>query len=154
MGREHMRNLALVPGAELVAVADPDAGSREAAQRQAQALGQNIRLFDDSAAMLAEAKPEAVIVASPNYTHRDVVEPVMDIGCAVLLEKPMCTTPADALALARAARDYAPLFWVGLEYRYMPPATRFIERVHSGEAGRHQDARHPRASLSLPAEGR
>ena len=35
MGREHMRNLALVPGAELIAIADPDAGSRALAQKQA-----------------------------------------------------------------------------------------------------------------------
>ena len=135
MGREHMANLALVPGAELVAIADPDAGSRTVAQAHAQKLGQQIALFDDNAAMLREAKPDAVIIASPNFTHFEVVRPVMETGCAVLLEKPMCTTLADAEALARAARSYDGLFWVGLEYRYMPPVTRFIERVHAGEAG-------------------
>ena len=135
MGREHMQNLALVPGAELVAIADPDAGSREAAKALASELGQEIRLFDDSAAMLAEARPDAVIIASPNFTHFDVVKPVLEAGCAVLLEKPMCATLYDAEALAEVARDYPNLFWVGLEYRYMPPVTSFIERVHAGEAG-------------------
>jgi predicted dehydrogenase len=135
MGLEHMRNLALVEGAELVAIADPNATSRGWAETQAKALGQNIALFEDNEAMLAEARPDAVIIASPNFTHFDVVKPVMEAGCAVLMEKPMCTRAQDALALARAARDYDPLFWVGLEYRYMPPATRFIERVHAGEAG-------------------
>ena len=135
MGREHMRNLALVAGAELIAVADPDAGSRAEAKAQADALGQSVRIFDNNTTLLAEARPDAVIIASPNFTHFDVVQPFMQAGCAVLLEKPMCTTLADAEALERAARDYAELFWVGLEYRYMPPATRFIERVHSGEAG-------------------
>jgi predicted dehydrogenase len=135
MGREHMRNLALVPGAQLVAIADPDAGSREAAQAQARALGQSIRCFDDSGAMLAEIKPDAVIIASPNFTHFDIVQPVLAAGAAVLLEKPMCTSTDDAAKLAKAARDYPHLFWVGLEYRYMPPVTRFIERLHAGEAG-------------------
>ncbi|MFU7527584.1 Gfo/Idh/MocA family protein [Qipengyuania sp. ASV99] len=135
MGREHMRNLALVPGAELIAICDPDAGSLKAAQQQAEILNQSVRLFDDSAAMLAAAKPDAVIVASPNFTHFDVVQPVMETGCAVLLEKPMCTEPADARALAEAASVYPGLFWVGLEYRYMPPVTRFAERVHAREAG-------------------
>ncbi len=135
MGREHMRNLALVPGAHLVAIADPDAGSLDAAQQQARALGQEVRLFTDNAAMLAEVKPDAVIIASPNFTHIDVVKPVMEAGAAVLLEKPMCTALADAEALANAARTYPRLFWVGLEYRYMPPVTRFIERLHAGEAG-------------------
>ncbi len=135
MGREHMRNLALVPGAELIAIADPDAGSLTAAQQQAEALGQNVYLFDDNAAMLTKAKPDAVIIASPNFTHAKIVRPVMDTGAAILLEKPICTDVADAEDLARAARDYPQLFWVGLEYRYMPPVTRFIERIHAGEAG-------------------
>ncbi|MEM6474643.1 MAG: Gfo/Idh/MocA family oxidoreductase [Pseudomonadota bacterium] len=135
MGREHMRNLALVPGAELVAVADLDAGSRAQAKDQAKALGQTIRCYNDSSEMLAEVHPDAVIIASPNFTHFDVVQPVMQSGAAVLLEKPMCTKVEDAQALASAARDYDNLFWVGLEYRYMPPVTRFIERVHGGEAG-------------------
>lgn len=135
MGREHMRNIALVEGAELVAVADPNAGSLEWAAKEAQRLGQSVTLFDDNAALLAEARPDAVIIASPNFTHFDVVQPVMDAQLPVLLEKPMCTTLENAAALERAARDYDPLFWVGLEYRYMPPATRFIERVHAGEAG-------------------
>ena len=135
MGREHMRNLALVPGAELIAIADPDAGSRQAAMAQAERLGQSVALFECAQEMLASAKPDAVLIASPNFTHFDAVKPVMEAGCAVLLEKPMCTRVEDALALERAVRDYQPLFWVGLEYRFMPPATRFIERVHSGEAG-------------------
>jgi len=98
-------------------------------------LGQSVSLFGDSAAMMAAAKPDAVIIASPNFTHLDVVRPVMDAGAAVLLEKPMCTTLADAESLANAARDYRNLFWVGLEYRYMPPVTRFTQRIHAGEAG-------------------
>lgn len=135
MGREHMRNLALVEGAELVAIADPDAGSRDEAQAEADRLGQQVQLFEDSGRMLSEAKPDAVIIASPNFTHFDAVRPVMDAGCAVLLEKPMCTTVEDARALARAAANYDGLFWVGLEYRYMPPVTDFIERVQANKAG-------------------
>ena len=135
MGREHMRNIALVEGAQLIAVADPDAGSRALAAKEAERLGQTISVFADTDALLAQAKPDAVIIASPNFTHFDVVKPVMEAGCAVLLEKPMCTTISDALALETAVRGYDPLFWVGLEYRFMPPATRFTQRVHAGEIG-------------------
>lgn len=135
MGREHMANLALVPDAKLVAVADPDAGSREVALAHAKTLGQSITTYGDTAQMLAEALPDAVIIASPNFTHFEVVRTAMQAGCAVLLEKPMCTTLEDARELERLARDYPHLFWIGLEYRYMPPVTQFIERVHAGEAG-------------------
>lgn len=135
MGREHMQNLALVPGAELVAIADPDANSREFAETLAASLGQTIACHADSVTMLAEAGPDAVIVASPNHTHFAVVQAVMDHGPAILLEKPMCTAVADAEALAEIQREYDPLFWVGLEYRYMPPVARFIERVRAEETG-------------------
>lgn len=135
MGREHMANLALIPGAELVAIADPDEGSRQWAAAHAEHLGQKPTLFADNAQMLAEAKPDAFIVASPNFTHYDIARPLMEAGPAILMEKPMCTAVDEALTLAEKVRDYPSLFWVGLEYRYMPPVTRFIERVHSGEAG-------------------
>ena len=135
MGREHMRNIALVPDAQLVAIADPDAGSRALAAELAQELGQSPRIVARTEELFAAALPDAVIVASPNFTHFEVVQPLMERGCAILLEKPMCTTLEDARALAAQASAYAPLFWVGLEYRYMPPVTRFIERVHAGEAG-------------------
>ena len=135
MGREHMQNLALVEGAELIAIADPDASSREFAQTLAASLGQDITCHAGIEAMLAEAQPDAVIIASPNHTHFAVVQQVMEHEPAILLEKPMCTTVADAETLAALQRDYDPLFWVGLEYRYMPPVTRFIERVKAGETG-------------------
>ncbi len=135
MGREHMANLALVPGADLIAIADPDEGSRKAALAHARSLGQDVQLFDDNAEMLTEAKPDAVIIAAPNFTHFDIARPIMDAGCAVLMEKPMCTSVDQALALYEKVQAYPNLFWVGLEYRYMPPVTAFIDRVHAGEAG-------------------
>ncbi len=135
MGREHMRNLALVPDADLVAIADPDAGSREAAMALAGKLGLHIETFADNAEMLDQCAPDAVIIASPNFTHHAVLTEIMPRGLAILVEKPLCTTVEHAHEIAALAADYPALFWVGLEYRYMPPVARFIERVHGGETG-------------------
>ena len=135
MGREHMRNCALVDGVELVAIADPDTGSRKAAQALADELGLEIAGFADTAAMLETAKPDAVIIASPNFTHFNVAGPIIERGIALLLEKPMCTSVADALALTQLAEQSDALVWIGQEYRFMPPVARFIERVQSGETG-------------------
>lgn len=135
MGREHMANLALVEGAELVAIADPDAGSRAAALAHAQELGMGVSLYNGAAELLGKEQPDAVVIASPNHTHFDAVQPVMETGAGILIEKPMCSSSEDARLLEKAARDYKGLFWVGLEYRYMPPVTRFIERVYAGDAG-------------------
>ena len=135
MGREHMQNLALVPDAELIAIVDPDPGSRTSAEALAAELGQSVAIYSETAALFDATSPDAVIIASPNFTHYDVVRDVMPHHVAILVEKPMCTTVDDAQALARIVADYAPLFWVGLEYRYMPPVARFIDRVRAGETG-------------------
>lgn len=135
MGREHMHNLALVHEAELVAIADPDAGSRNSALALAGELGQRIEAFADTQAMLDQFAPDAVIIASPNHTHYSVLKEIMPRGIAILVEKPLCTEVEHAEEIARLAVNYAALFWVGLEYRYMPPVARFIERVHAGQTG-------------------
>jgi predicted dehydrogenase len=78
---------------------------------------------------------DAVIVASPNYTHRSVLEPLFDAGLPILCEKPLATTLEDARWVAEhAARSPAP-FWTAMEYRYMPPAVEFIDEIHSGRIG-------------------
>lgn len=135
MGREHMQNLAIVNGTQLIAIMDPDAGSVDAALMLATELGQDIKSFVTIEALFANVTPDAVIIASPNFTHFDVVQQVMVHNVAILLEKPMCTQIDDAQKLCAMVDDYAPLFWVGLEYRYMPPVARFTQRVQSGEAG-------------------
>jgi predicted dehydrogenase len=54
----------------------------------------------------------------------------------ILCEKPLATTIADARDIAARAAAHDGVFWVGMEYRYMPPVSRFIEQVHAGRAGR------------------
>jgi predicted dehydrogenase len=90
--------------------------------------------------MLAAGGLDAVIVAAPNHTHRAVLEPLLASDLAILCEKPLCTTLEDARwAAARAAArtgDRGGVFWTGMEYRFMPPAARFIDEVRTGRVGR------------------
>jgi len=132
MGREHIANLALVPDAELVALADPDAGSREWSGREA---GDGVQIYNDYMDMMREVRPDAVIIAAPNFRHFEIVNDIAEFGAALLIEKPLATTVEDAEKLATVAETYPNIFWVGLEYRYMPPIAAFIEQVHSGLTG-------------------
>jgi predicted dehydrogenase len=87
--------------------------------------------------MLADGGVDAVIVASPNHTHRAVLEPLFATPLHILCEKPLCTTIEDARwAVEQAAGRPEGVFWTGMEYRFMPPATRFIEELHAGRVGR------------------
>lgn len=130
MGLEHIRNIALLPGAAVTALADPEPTSLAAAGCPDAAR------FAGAAELAAHADVDAVIVASPNHSHRAVLEPLFARGLPILCEKPIATTIEDAVWIAdRAARHPGP-FWTGMEYRYMPPARNFIRQVHDGRAGR------------------
>jgi predicted dehydrogenase len=133
MGCEHIRNLALVPGATVTAIADPDERSRAFGRL---AVGREVEVYADYRELLAGAGVDAVVVATPNHTHREVLDQVFRTGHHVLVEKPLCTTVEDCLHVVEAAERHAGLFWVGMEYRYMRPIARLVEEVRNGAVGR------------------
>ena len=134
MGVEHIANIAITPGVEIVAIADPVATSIGWA-RDALGEGANPQVFDH-VADLAKADLDAVIVASPNHTHRAVLEPLFDAGLHILCEKPLATTIEDARWIVEHSEQGGRVFWTAMEYRYMPPAATFIQQVHEGRVGR------------------
>lgn len=135
MGVEHIRNLAITPGAVVTAIADPVESSLGWAREALGELADGASAFADSAALARSGLVDAVVVATPNYTHRKVLEPLFDADLPILCEKPLATTLEDARwVVERAARSPAP-FWTAMEYRYMPPASAFIEEVHGGRVG-------------------
>lgn len=133
MGIEHIMNINMIEGAHITAIADPHDGSREWAR--ATAAGK-ISEYVDYRDMLASNEIDAVIIATPNYTHASVLDDVFATKLHVLCEKPLATTYDDVRRVAQKAQTHGGVFWVGMEYRYMPPVTRFVEEVHGGRAGR------------------
>ena len=136
MGREHIRNLAITPGARLVALADPTPQSLASALKTAGDAAEGVAVFETAEALIAGAALDAVIVASPNSTHRAVLEALFATDLNILCEKPLCTTLEDARWAAERAASHAGIFWTGMEYRYMPPAAAFIDQVRGGKVGR------------------
>jgi myo-inositol 2-dehydrogenase/D-chiro-inositol 1-dehydrogenase len=134
MGCEHIRNIKLIPGASITAIADPVEASLGWA---AASLGDERPVRFRTVEELAErGEVDAVIVASPNNTHREVLGPLFDRGVAILCEKPLATTIEDAQWIVERAEASGAPFWTGMEYRYMPPVARFIDQVHGGRIGR------------------
>lgn len=137
MGCEHIRNVVALPGAVAVAAADPHPPSLEEAVLAAGGEpGPGLAVHTDVDEMLAAHDLDAVVVSTPNVTHREVLDGLWGRPLHLMIEKPLCTTVADARAAAEAARTHPGVVWMGLEYRYMPPVARFVDEVRSGAAGR------------------
>jgi predicted dehydrogenase len=60
--------------------------------------------YTDHRRMLAERRPEVVIVCTPPHTHLPIALDVLDAGCDLLLEKPPVLNRADFATLTGAAR--------------------------------------------------
>jgi predicted dehydrogenase len=134
MGREHARNLAIIPGSRITALSDHDEGSRA---ESARLIGSDVKVFSDHRDLLDSGEIDAVLIASPNDTHKAILDDVFAARTplAVFCEKPICTRIEDVRALAEAARAHKAPVWVGMEYRYMPPLAELIRHVREGTAG-------------------
>jgi len=132
MGQEHIRNIALLEGAEVVAICEPDPGM----QAQARALVPSVQVVDRVAELLAIEAVNALLIASPNYLHVDQLEEIARLRpLPILIEKPLYTAPEDAGRVARFAEIYPALSWVAMEYRYMPPIAAFLDQVQTATGG-------------------
>jgi myo-inositol 2-dehydrogenase / D-chiro-inositol 1-dehydrogenase len=132
MGQEHIRNIALLDGAEVVAICEPDASMQAAAR----ALVPGLQVVDTIAALLAIEAVNTLLIASPNYLHVDHLEEIARTRpLPVLIEKPLYTTPEDAPRIARFADSYPALIWVAMEYRYMPPIAAFLDQAQAATGG-------------------
>ncbi|MEZ5166477.1 MAG: Gfo/Idh/MocA family oxidoreductase [Acidimicrobiales bacterium] len=116
MGVEHVHNLLHVDGARITALADPHEASREAAA----ALVPDAAVHADHRALLDAGDCDAVVIASPNMTHIDLLRDVLPTDLHVMVEKPLCTTVVDCYEVLDLASERDALTWVGLEYRYIP----------------------------------
>ena len=116
MGRNHLRVLGLTAGSRLAAVADPDGDALAAAVAATGALG-----FAEPLALIAESELDALVIAAPTTTHLPLTLAAIERGIAVLVEKPLAATPAEADQIVAAASVVgAPPVQVGHIERFNP----------------------------------
>ena len=136
MGVEHISNLLAIDGVRVTAIADPDERSLDWAHNSV-GIDATIARFGDHHQLIDSGECDAVVIASPNHTHRAILEDVLDSSLHVMVEKPLCTTTADCRAVMERAAAGPPdrVVWMGLEYRYMPPTQRLLAEVRGGTVG-------------------
>lgn len=134
MGQEHLRYLALLPGVTVTALADTH---RESIVAAAALVGHDVRTFADHRALLDSNVCDVLVVATPNDTHRAVLDDIFAAARAypTLVEKPICTSLDDCRWLEEAASSHPAPVWVGMEYRYMPPFRAMLDEIRGGFIG-------------------
>lgn len=144
MGREHLYNLAALPGAMVVAVADSHPGSLEAALAATAGLksatpSPPLKVFTHHGALLDSGMCDIVVIATPNMTHARILLDVLAHPKPhhILVEKPLCTTVEDCHKVLEAAKARPELLvQVGLEYRYIPAVAELLAKVKQNAVGR------------------
>ena len=132
MGQEHIRNLNLLDGCVVTAVADPDEGMRA---RSVETSGGQARAFADYRELLSADLCDALVIVSPNDTHHAILMDVLDTRLPILCEKPLCSTTAHCREVIAKAEGRAAPVWVAMEYRYMPPVQRLLSELAAGTVG-------------------
>ena len=110
---------------ELVALVDPSATVRE---RVGARYGVAVRCADHHEAF-EQTHPDAVIVASPNGTHTEIVLDALERGMHVFVEKPLCITLADADAIIAARKRAGRVVQVGYNNRFDPVFERLLDEL-------------------------
>jgi len=128
MGQEHLRNIALLDGASVSCIFEPN----DAMAAKSLALAPGARRVGSLADVVTSPDVDALVITSPNFRHAEQMHEIAALRMLpVLLEKPACTTLQDVRAMADLGLSYEAPIWVAMEYRYMPPVARLIEEAHS-----------------------
>jgi myo-inositol 2-dehydrogenase/D-chiro-inositol 1-dehydrogenase len=96
MGAGHLRTLAEVPGASVVAVSDVDLA------RARLVAGEDVEAYGDPLALIRAQDVDAVLIASSDATHAGFALACIEAGKPVLCEKPLATTAAASLSVAES----------------------------------------------------
>ena len=120
-GRNHLRVVATLPNAELVAVSDSDPDRAKAA---AEEFG--IAAVDTNA---LAGIADAAIVAVPTSAHAAVGCALLEAGMDVLMEKPIASTLAEAQQLMDTAERYGRILQIGHLERFNPAVQAVTKRI-------------------------
>ena len=131
MGAYHVETWERLPGARVVAVAEPDESAAAAC------IGR--RPIDRHAAweeLVARPDVDAVTVSTPTELHCEVTLAALAEGKHVLVEKPIAATVPEALRMSSAARAAGRKLMVGHVERFNPAVRAVAQLLREDRVGR------------------
>ncbi|MER8422842.1 Gfo/Idh/MocA family oxidoreductase [Mesorhizobium sp. M1403] len=134
MGADHAKIVVEeMPGATLQVVCDMD---KVRARKVADAHGA-ADVASNPEAVIARADVDAVIVASPDFTHAPLSLACINAGKKVLCEKPLSQSSAECLSIMQAEQEVGQKFvQLGFMRRYDQSYVEMKEAIENGTLGR------------------
>ncbi|TRD21999.1 inositol 2-dehydrogenase [Palleronia caenipelagi] len=129
IGVTHARAIAAVPGATLVAMAEP---SEAAATSAAETFGCEIRSIE---AIEAAGDVDAVAICTPTDTHADLIERFARAGKAIFCEKPIDLDADRVRAALAVVEDTGATLMVGFNRRFDPDFGALKQTIDAGRIG-------------------
>jgi len=127
--RGRLYSRALKDRVEIVGFADP---SEETRMVLADA---GHRTYGSHQQMLSSERPDAVIIATPDFAHREAAIASAEAGAHLMIEKPLATTLDDAAAIGDTVTACGVQAMVGFENRWNPHFLSIQDALSNGRLG-------------------
>ena len=130
IGRVHISAISKLDNCRLVGI---HARRLQPLRQQAAELG--VTAFPTLDEVLAHPDVDAVVIATPHPSHRDITLRAAAGGKHVLVEKPMSVTPSEADSMIEACHDAGVRLGVLFNNRFRPEALRMRRLIDQGVIG-------------------
>jgi predicted dehydrogenase len=131
--QELMEAMKLQPQAQIVGLVDAYTGR---IQRSTDRVGKQAKAYKDYREVLADKSIDAVVIATPDHWHRQMVVDAMKAGKDVYCEKPLTFTSAEGVEIIRVAKETGRMLQVGSQGMSSMAQNQARQLIQSGKLGR------------------
>lgn len=132
MGLAHAALLNTIPNAHLVGLCDRQARLG----KQARGMGLRVPFYTDFEQMLAELRPDGVLICTPPNSHLPLARMCLEREVAVFLEKPLAESLASAQQMVELLAEHPVVNAIGYQYTHVPIYQRGQRLLRDGIVGR------------------
>ena len=130
----HIPELLRLPDIAIVAMCDPD----ESARKRASQLVPDAHCYSDYDSLLQDPAVDVVLIATPNWLHKEQAVRAFQAGKHVFLEKPIGIDLDECDAILEAWRQSGRLLQVGHELRHAHLMRAMHQKIRQGRIGQVQ----------------
>lgn len=133
MGTVHARNIVegKIPRLNLTAVCD-----RSPKRLDAVEYGDSVQKFTEASEMIGSKAIDAILIATPHYSHTTIGIEALEAGLHVLVEKPISVHKEDCEQLIAAHKNTNQVFAAMFNQRTDPCYQKLKNLIEKGELGR------------------